>query len=77
MSWVVVVFPERREVFVDDESEGSNIEGAGAFRALLIGEGPHVFRLGGEANYTPAAQTVNVPDASLVDPFRVVFQKTT
>jgi len=73
MSYVVVRFPERREVFIDDQSQGNNVDGAGTPRALLVGEGWHTFQLGGLGNYTPATQTLNVPDATQINPFPVVF----
>lgn len=74
MSWVVVVFPERREVFCDDRSEGDTLDTDGKPRALLIGEGTHTFRLGGAPPCRPNEQTVYVPDAGAINPFRVVFE---
>jgi hypothetical protein len=47
--WVKVTYPELREVFIDDQSGGfTNTK-------LIVGEGHHVFRLGGIANYHPAS----------------------
>ena len=75
MSYAVVRFSERREVFIDDESQGDNVDGDGTPRALLVGEGWHTFRLGGPSNYTPPRQILKVPDATQIHPFPVVFEK--
>lgn len=75
MSYIVVRFAECREVFIDDQSQGDNVDGNGAPRALLVGEGWHAFRLGGPSDYTPPVQTLNVPDATQIQPFPVVFEK--
>ena len=74
MSYVVVHFAERREVFIDNQSQGNNVDESGVPRALLCGEGWHTFRLGGPANYTPPPQTLNVPDATMINPFPVTFE---
>jgi hypothetical protein len=76
MSYVVVHFLERREVFIDDQSQGDNVTAAGVPRALLCGLGPHTFRLGGASNYTPPEQTVDVPDATQINPFPIKFERT-
>ena len=75
MSYVVVKFPEPREVFMDDQSQGDTVDGDGTPRALFAGEGWHTFRLGGPSDYTPPAQTLNVPDATQINPFPVVFEQ--
>jgi hypothetical protein len=73
MSWVVVRFSERREVFIDGQSQGDNVDGAGKQRPLLVNAGFHTFRLGGAANYTPPSQNVDVPEATNIVPFPIVF----
>ncbi len=76
MGWIVVEFPERREVFVGDESLGSNIDADGSARALRVGDGPQTVRLGGPSDFEPHLQTVDVPaNSDPVRPFRVVFTR--
>lgn len=75
MSYVVVHFPERREVIIDGQSQGNNVDENGSLRVLICHEGPHMFRLGGASDYTPPEQTVDVPDASALNPFPVIFEK--
>jgi hypothetical protein len=73
MSYVVVLFPEAREVYVDDESQGSTKAASGRPRVLFINAGVHTFRLGGRPNVAPPAQDVDVPERPILDPFRVEF----
>ena len=76
MSFVVVHFPECREVFIDDQSQGDNVDDTGRPRPLLANAGFHTFRLGGAPNCDPPTQTVNVPEATIIAPFPVIFTKT-
>jgi hypothetical protein len=73
MSYVTVSFPERREVFIDDESQGDNTAASGRLRALFVGAGIHTFALGGAPNIAPLTQKLDVPEKSALDPFPVVF----
>jgi len=75
MGYVIVEFPERREVFVDDESQGDNRENNDAYRILRVGDGLRTFRLGGPADYAPPKQAVEVGDTTSIKPLRVVFEK--
>lgn len=52
--WVKVTYPETREVFIDDQSAGSTNT------KLMVGEGHHIFGLGGSANYRPLSVERNV-----------------
>ncbi len=69
--WVKVTYPEAREVFIDGQSAGfTNIK-------LIVGEGHHIFRLGGAANYSPSSVEKNVVGTSeefpmVIDDFRPV-----
>jgi hypothetical protein len=76
MSYVVVQFAECREVFIDNRSEGNNVDGNGKPRPLLVNAGSHTFGLGGEPNFAPPTQTVDVPEVPIIVPFAVVFRKT-
>jgi hypothetical protein len=75
MSFVVVKFPECREVFIDNRSEGDNVDAESRPRPLLVNAGWHTFRLGGAADFAPVAQTVDVPEVPMLAPFSVVFTK--
>jgi hypothetical protein len=74
MSFVIVLFPEPRDVFVDDQSQGSNLAASGRPRALFVNAGSHVFRLSGHG-VDPLTRTVDVPERPILDPFRVEFRK--
>ena len=75
MSYAVVLFPEPREVYIDDTSQGSNRAASGRPRALFVNAGRHTFRLSGTGDVEPAEQTVDVPERPILDPFRVEFKK--
>jgi|KBSSwiStaDraftv2_1062776.scaffolds.fasta_scaffold1846175_2 hypothetical protein len=75
MGRVIVEFPERREVFVGDKSQGNNRNEQGEYLILLIGDGVQTFSLGGPKNYTPLSQSVQVGSGSVIIPQRVVFQR--
>lgn len=76
MGWIVVEFSDRREVFVGGNSHGFNYTETGQLRALQVGDGLQTVWLGGELNFDPASQQVNVPATSdPILPFRVVFTK--
>jgi hypothetical protein len=66
MSYVVVRFPEPREVY--------NTAASGKPRALFVNAGKHTFRLGG-AGVDPAEQTLNVPERPILNPYPVEFRK--
>ena len=73
MSYVIVLFPGHRDVYIDDQSQGSNTAASGRPRALFVNAGVHVFRLGGTPDVEPPSQRVDVPERPILDPFRVVF----
>ena len=74
MSYVIVLFPDPREVYIDDCAQGSNKASSGRPRALYVNTGKHTFRLDGQ-DVTPPAQDVDVPDRPILDPFPVEFKK--
>jgi hypothetical protein len=74
MSYVTVVFPEPRDVYIDDEWQGSNRAASGRPRAIYVNAGTHTFRLGG-ASVAPPEQDVDVPERPILDPFPVEFRK--
>lgn len=75
MGYVIVEFPERREVFVDHASQGDNREATGEYRILRIGDGLQTFRLGGPQDYTPLSRTVDIVDTTPIEPLRVIFER--
>jgi hypothetical protein len=74
MSYVVVLFSEHREVYIDDESQGSNTAASGKLRALFVNAGVHTFRLGGRQNVDPPSRKIDIPERSILDPFCVEFK---
>jgi hypothetical protein len=77
MGYVIVEFPERREVFIGDDSQGDNLDEHDQYRILRVGDGRQTFRLGGLPNYTPLSQTVVVANTTPINPLHVIFQKNT
>jgi hypothetical protein len=77
MSYVIVRFPELREVYIDDQHQGSNNAASGRPRALFVNAGLHTFRLGGPTDVDPPEQKVDVPERPILDPFYVTFTKCT
>jgi len=75
MSFVVVLFPELRDVYIDDQLQGSTRAASGRPRALYVNAGSHVFRLGGRGDVEPPTQTLDVPERPILNPFRVAFRR--
>jgi hypothetical protein len=75
MGWIVVDFPDTREVFVGGDSQGDNREN-GQLRALPVGDGYQTVWLAPPADFEPPVQQVKVPPTSdAIRPFRVVFTR--
>ncbi len=74
MSYVTVLFPQHREVYIDDQPQGSNNAASGRPRVLYVGAGVHTFRLGGPMDVEPPTQKVDVPERPILDPFCVTFK---
>ena len=75
MEYVIVEFPERREVFMGGVSQGNNLNDAGGHRILPVDEGKHTFTLGGAKDFEPDSQLVNVTGTTPVQPQHIVFTK--
>ena len=75
MSYVKVLFPESRDVYIDDEWQGSNRAASGRPRAFYVNAAQHTFSLGGAADVDPDKQVVDVPERPILDPFPVEFKK--
>jgi hypothetical protein len=75
MSYVIVLFPQPRDVFIDDQPQGSTIAASGRPRAMFVNAGSHLFRLGGPPDVDPPVQRLDVPERPILDPFRVEFKR--
>ena len=75
MGFVIVEFVEPREVRVNGESQGQNMDDAGHYRILRVADGIQTFSLGPPADYVPEEQAVVVGGTSLIEPLRVTFQR--
>src|SRR2546421_9871606 len=74
MGWIVVEFPEPREVFVGGDSQGDNRTAAGEYNAFSVGDGWQTVWLGGPQDFEPPAQTGFVPATSSTIPtFRAPY----
>ena len=75
MGWIVVDFPETREVFVGGDSQGDNRDN-GQLVAMSVGDGHQTVWLAPPADFDPPVQMVWVPATSdAIRPVRVVFTK--
>ena len=77
MEFVIVQFPDRREVLVDGVNHGFNCELNGVERVLRVAEGLHRFRLRGPDNYIPLWITVEVKNTDAIEPLCVCFERKT
>lgn len=67
--WIVVEFPDERNVYVDGKPSGrTNIP-------IPVSRGFHRITLGELPDYTPSFQVVDVGGAPEVAPLRVEFQR--
>ena len=69
IEYVIVTFPTRRLVYIDDEKNGYTNS------SLRVDTGTHLFSLGPYANYEPPSQTVTVEGTTVLDPMEIVFTK--
>jgi hypothetical protein len=75
MEYVIVRFPDRREVLVDGVPHGFNQEPTGEWRIIRVEEGEHRFRLRGADNYVPLWDIREVTGTNVNAPLHVVFEK--
>jgi hypothetical protein len=68
---IVKLLPDNddRQVFVDDDPNGRTNQ------TITVDRGHHKFQLGGEQNYSPPSQSLNIEDT--VSPFskEITFEK--
>ena len=70
MQWVIVTFPDVRDVYVDGIQSGQTDE------TLAVGDGTHLFDLGLPLNYDPSAVHKPVLGTTYNSPLEVAFTKT-
>jgi hypothetical protein len=68
--YVIVVFPDSRDVVIDGNEEAGKTN-----TRLLVNAGRHTFSLQGEQNFSPSQQTVLVRNTRPNDPLTVNFEK--
>jgi hypothetical protein len=71
MEYVIVKFPTRRLVYIDEEKNGYTND------VLRIDAGTHLFRLGHLDNFRPASRTLTVKDTSVLEPLQLRFYRKT
>ena len=71
MEYVIVKFPTRRLVYIDDEENGYTND------VLRVDAGTHVFRLGNLNNFRPASRTLAVKDTTVLEPLELRFYRKT
>lgn len=69
MEYVIVRFPTRRLVYIDDQENGTTND------VLRVDAGTHVFALGNLDNFRPAQRTVTVKDTSVLEPLEIQFSR--
>lgn len=67
MEYVIVKYPEARDVFVDDQQVGKTNQ------TLELETGHHTFSLGEPVDYTPPVQTVAVTGTNPIIPMEIEF----
>jgi hypothetical protein len=75
LQFVIVEFPDRREVLVDGIVHGHNRELTGELRIIQVNEGLHRFRLRGPDDYLPLWLTLEVDSTNENAPLYVLFTK--
>lgn len=69
MEYVIVSFPQERQVFIDGELSGMTAE------KLRVDRGVHTFHLGDPRDYQPKWRRVRVFGTTVVRPISVAFDK--
>ena len=69
MEYVIVIFPEKREVIIDGDPGGNTGE------ALMVEKGTHRFQLGDPQDYKPKWRQPTVEDTTVASPMEITFEK--
>jgi hypothetical protein len=70
MQWVIVTFPDSRDVYIDGVQSGRTNEPS------AVGDGTHLFDLGLPLNYDPPAVQRYISGTTYNSPLEVPFTKT-
>jgi hypothetical protein len=70
MQWVIVTFPDSRDVYIDGVQSGQTSE------TLVVGDGTHLFDLGLPLNYDPPTVQPFVSGTTYNSSLEVPFTKT-
>lgn len=73
MEYVIVEFPDSRDVFIDDGDDPV----ASTNQMFELEEGTHYFNLGQPINYWPATDWARVTATIPASPLKIVFTKIT
>lgn len=71
--YIIVEYPERRKVLINDEENGFNKDEEGISRILIVNSGQHTIRLDGNNDYSPLEQTMEVRNTSQLSPLHIKF----
>ncbi len=71
MEYVIVAFPDGRDVFADDGDDSVGTTN----QMFEIEEGTHYFNLGQPLNYRPATYMCSVTGTIPANPMKIVFTK--
>lgn len=69
MGYVIVKYPETRDVNIDDDLNGQTND------VLRVDDGTHVFDLGQPLDYEPAEQEVVVTGTDILIPMEITFTR--
>ena len=69
MEYVIIIYPTKRNVFIDGEKNGKTNE------SLRVDAGTHLFDLGPLKNYKPGSRKVTLADTTVLKPKKITFSK--
>jgi hypothetical protein len=71
LEYIIVEFPDTRDVFVDDSDDSV----ASTNEMFQLEEGTHYFNLGQPVDYRPATDWAKVTGTIPANPMKIVFTK--
>lgn len=69
MEWIKVLYPQKRDVFVDGRRSGETDV------KMIVARGRHRFDLGAPHDYSPGHQDVTVTGTSPLSPMPIEFRR--
>lgn len=70
MGYIIVRFPEDRQVIIDDVESGHYTG-----HVIEVEDGKHRVKLSGVSDYQPPSQTVMIQETGELDPLNITFEK--